>query len=54
VGARPIAIAITPDGRTAYVASLGAATVTPISIPANTPGRAIKVAKRPWAIAIAR
>jgi hyaluronoglucosaminidase len=37
------AIAITPNGRTAYVASFNAGTVTPIRIAANTAGKPIGV-----------
>ena len=43
VGKEPDAIAVTPDGRTAYVAGLGSGTVTPIATATNTPGPAIKV-----------
>ena len=43
VGKEPDAIAITPDGRTAYVASSG--TVTPIATATNTPGLAIRVGR---------
>jgi hyaluronoglucosaminidase len=52
VGNSPVAIAITPNARTAYVANSGDATVTPISPPAGTPGAPIRVAKHPDAIAI--
>ena len=40
VGLRPIGIAITPDGKTAYVANDGANTVTPIATATNTAGTA--------------
>ena len=40
VGGNPYAIAITPDGKTAYVANdIGAGTVTPIATATNTAGR---------------
>jgi len=48
----PWAIAITPDGKTAYVASFASGTVTPIATATNTPGKPIKVGKGAWAIAI--
>ncbi len=37
-GYAPYAIAITPNGKTAYVANFGAGTVTPIRTATNTPG----------------
>ena len=37
----PSPIAITPDGKTAYVVNLIAGTVTPISAATNTPGRPV-------------
>ena len=52
VGTGPIAIAFTPDGKTAYVVCLGADTVIPISTATNTPGTPIKAGKHPYAIAI--
>ena len=69
VGGQPYsAIAITPDGKTVYVANTGTNTVTPISTATNTPGKPIKVgvnrkvtppgghsffeSPEPWAIAI--
>jgi YVTN family beta-propeller protein len=52
VGAGPTAIAITPDGRTAYVASFNSGTVTPISTATNKAGHAIRTGKTPVAIAI--
>ena len=52
VGTNPEAIAITPDGRTLYVANYGSASVTPIRTATNTPGKTIKVGSQPWAIAI--
>ncbi len=42
VGADPGAIAITPDGKTAYV--LNSDSVTPITTAANTPGRPVHAA----------
>ena len=47
VGNWAFAIAITPDGKTAYVTSMFSDTVTPIRIATNTPGRPIKVGSRP-------
>jgi hyaluronoglucosaminidase len=47
-----VAVAFTADGKTAYVVSIGAGTVTPISTATNTPGRPIKVGAHPFAIAI--
>ena len=57
-GSHPRAIAITPDGRTAYVANSGAenvphsATVTPIRVATGTAGKPIGLAGPPQAIAI--
>jgi YVTN family beta-propeller protein len=45
-------MAITPDGKTVYVADLNANTVTPISTATNTAGPPIKVGKNPGVIAI--
>jgi YVTN family beta-propeller protein len=53
VGAFPVAIAITPDGRTAYVVSDGG-TVTPIRTATNTALTPIKVGRLPFAIAITK
>jgi YVTN family beta-propeller protein len=50
VGKVPWAIAITPDGKTAYVANTQ--TVTPIRIATGTAGTAIPVGDEPFAIAI--
>jgi len=50
-----MAIAITPDGRTAYVVDSGQGngdTVTPINLATGKPGRPIKVGKDPAAITI--
>ena len=52
VGSGPIAIAITPDGKTVYVANVYSDTVTPITTATNTPGKPIKVGKAPCRIAI--
>jgi DNA-binding beta-propeller fold protein YncE len=52
VGAGATAIAITPDGKTAYVASFDAGTVTPITVATSTPGRPIHVGKGAFALAI--
>ena len=40
---QPDGIAITPDGRTVYVANIGSGTVTPIDTATNTPGKPIPV-----------
>jgi hypothetical protein len=52
VGRGPSAIAITPDGTTAYVADSFDGTVTPIRLATGTPGTPIKVAQGPTDIAI--
>ena len=46
------AIAITPDGKTAYVANEGSNTVTPITVATGTAGTPITVGSTPDAIAI--
>ena len=46
-----VAIAITPNGKTAYVLSIGG-TVTPIRTATNTASTPIKVGRDPDAIAI--
>jgi DNA-binding beta-propeller fold protein YncE len=54
-GDNPSAIAITPDGATAYVAgspSSGPGTVTPIQIATGTRGKPIPVGREPVAIAL--
>ena len=51
VGRIPVAIAITPDGKTAYVADGGSGTVTPIETATNTRARRSPSAA-PIAIAI--
>jgi YVTN family beta-propeller protein len=48
-GTYPDAIAITPDGKTAYVANVDSDTVTPIATGTNTAGKAIKVGYYPCA-----
>ncbi len=61
VGNEPFAIAVTPDGKTVYVANTwentgrlasGQSTVTPIATATNTPGPPIEVGSGPWAFAI--
>jgi YVTN family beta-propeller protein len=52
VGTDPDAIAITPDGSTAYVANAGDNTVTPITTSDKTARQAITVGSDPDAIAI--
>jgi len=51
-GASANAIAITPDGKTAYVTNEFSGTVTPIRTATNTALRPIKAGLRPDAIAI--
>jgi YVTN family beta-propeller protein len=46
------AIVITPDGKTAYLASNRANTVTPITVATNTPGKPIKVGEEPESVAL--
>ena len=52
VGSNPFAIAVTPDGKTAYVVNLDSGTVTPIRTATNKALKAIKVGSNPSAIAI--
>ena len=52
VGHGPDGIAITPDGKTAYVANYYSDTVTPILTATNTTERSIKVGRGPGPIAI--
>src|SRR6266568_3835267 len=52
IGAIPAAIAITPDGKTAYIADEHPATVTPVATVTGTPGKPINIGGFPWAIAI--
>jgi len=49
----PLAIAITPDGKTAYLANGASSTVTPINLATNTPGKPINLGGKPGADAIA-
>jgi YVTN family beta-propeller protein len=50
---RPLGIAITPDGKTAYVTNLLGGSVTPIELATNKPGAEIKVGSNPRWVAIA-
>ncbi len=52
VGSNPDAIAITPDGTTAYVANHDDGSVTPIDIATDTAGTAIPVGTQPDAVAV--
>ena len=52
VGSHPRGVAITPDGKTAYVCNSSSNSVTPITLATNTPGTAIAVGAGPYAIAI--
>jgi DNA-binding beta-propeller fold protein YncE len=52
IGAIPTAIAITPDGKTAYIADEHPATVTPLATATGTPGKPIEIGGFPWAVAI--
>jgi YVTN family beta-propeller protein len=52
VGADPDAIAVTPDGTTAYVANSGSGTVTPIDTVTDAAGPAITVGTDPEAITV--
>jgi YVTN family beta-propeller protein len=51
-GSRPGAIAITPDGRTAYVTNSGSGTVTPIRTATNTALPSIKTGRSAVTIVI--
>ena len=51
-GHEPAGIAITPDGRTAYVTNSQSESVTPIELATNKAGTEIKVGERPFGIAI--
>ena len=50
---QPMAIAIAPDGKTAYVANGATGTVTPIDLATDTPGKPISLSGKPGADAIA-
>jgi YVTN family beta-propeller protein len=50
---QPMAIAIAPDGKTAYVANGASGTVTPIDLATDTPGKPISISGKPGADAIA-
>jgi DNA-binding beta-propeller fold protein YncE len=52
IGAIPAAIAITPDGKTAYIADVHPGIVTPVTTATSTPGRPISIGGFPWAVAI--
>lgn len=52
VGAHPVAVAFTPDGLRAYVASFGANTVTPIDVASLTAGPPIPVGQGLDALAV--
>lgn len=52
VGARPTAIAASPDGDTLWVANSGAGTVTPVNAATRRPGRPVRVGRDPRALAI--
>ncbi len=52
VGKDPVGLAVTPNGKTLYVANLESNTVTPIRTATNTAGRPIKVGLSPRMIAI--
>lgn len=47
VGSKPFAIAVTPDGKRAYVANTGVDTVTPIDLATGTTAKPIKVGAAP-------
>jgi YVTN family beta-propeller protein len=49
----PFAIAITPDGKTAYVTNGASGTVTPIDVATDRPGKPIMISGKPGADAIA-
>ena len=52
VGTGPSAIAIAPNGKTAYAVNDTSGTVTPIRIATNTALKAIMVGRGPYAMAI--
>ena len=51
-GASATAIAITPNGRTAYVGNYLGNSLTPITLATNKPGSPIKLGFKPWDLAI--
>ncbi len=52
VGADPAAVAVTPNGRTVYVADEGSGTVTPVDVATDRPGQPVTVGAGPRAIAM--
>lgn len=52
VGSYPFAISVAPDGRTAYVASYGSDTVTPIDVATGRAGRPVDAGQAPDALAV--
>src|SRR6185437_12846076 len=52
VGQEPFGVAVTPDGKTAYVTNVGSGPVTPIDTATNTAGTAITVGSLPVGIAM--
>ena len=50
---QPEAIAITPNGKTAYVTIFSSGMVTPINLSANKAGKPIKISGKPGSDAIA-
>ncbi len=52
VGSEPVGVAITPDGRTAYVADFSSNALTPIDTATNTAGPPIAAGAQPTGIAI--
>ncbi|HWD69675.1 MAG TPA: YncE family protein [Solirubrobacteraceae bacterium] len=52
VGSQPVAIAITPDGSTAYVADYGSSRIVPVALATGRPEPPITLSDKPNAIAI--
>lgn len=52
VGSEPVAIAITPDGSTAYIADYGSSQIVPVVLATGRPGPPITLTDHPNAIAI--
>jgi hyaluronoglucosaminidase len=52
VGQMPQALAVTPDGRTLYVANIDDNTVTPVTVATGRPGGAIRAGHGPQALAV--